>query len=173
MVFQQHTLTIHALRQIPIKLHYFSIRIEGFVAGSLKNNQGAAVNYQCMPTDPQFGYIVSGYQNNEGILVGAEYSTGHVHDDRKHVNNYNVPCAVCHVTERSAVYSMPGCAFFHFSYIAKQIHILLRQLFSREKGRDLTQPMTKTLTPTENSKTKSDNIKRHQKFTLHNDCGPT
>ena len=34
-------------------------------------------------------------------------------------------------------------------------------------------PVTKTSTPTEKSKKQRDNIKRHQKLWLHNDCGPT
>ena len=33
-------------------------------------------------------------------------------------------------------------------------------------------PVTKTPTPTEQSKKQRDNIKRHQKLWLHNYCGP-
>ena len=47
-------------------------------------------------------------------------------------------------------------------------------LHDKEKKEEIwLSPVTKTPTPTEQSKKQRDNIKRHQKLWLHNYCGPT
>ena len=73
------------------------------------NHHGGGSNPQCLPMDPNFLTEISGEQKSRAIIYGAEYQT-HT-DSNSHVHgryDFNVPCAVCYVTERSAVYMFPA-----------------------------------------------------------------
>ena len=59
--------------------------------------------------DPNFFTAISRDQKWRALIYGAEYQT-HT-DSNSHVHgryNFNVPCAVCHVTEHSALYMVPA-----------------------------------------------------------------
>ena len=77
-------------------------------AGGPNWNHGGASNPQCLPLDPNYLSPISG-QERRAIMYGAEYYTltnsySHFHG-RQH---YEVPCAVCYVTQRSTVYMVPA-----------------------------------------------------------------
>ena len=81
----------------------------GRAGGSNFNTPGGGSNPQCLPLDPKFLTPISGNQNGRALIYGAEYET---HTDR---NSYlhgrhstDVPCAVCHVNNRTAVYMVPA-----------------------------------------------------------------
>ena len=62
-----------------------------------------------MPLNPNYLTAISGTQSYRALLYGAEYQT-HT-DSNSHVhgrNDFDVPCAVCHVNERSTVYMVPA-----------------------------------------------------------------
>ena len=67
----------------------------GVMAGSDHLKEGAAVDPQCLPPDPQYLEYQPGYQNY-GQLLGTEYQT-HSPSPLDHSFNRNVPCALCQV----------------------------------------------------------------------------
>ena len=77
-------------------------------AGGAHYQHGSGSNPQCLPLDPNFLTPISGSQYR-GIMHGAEY---HTHtDSNSHIHgrqDTDVPCAVCHVSNRTAVYMVPA-----------------------------------------------------------------
>ena len=81
----------------------------GRAGGPCYNDPGSGSNPQCLPLDPSFLTSVSGAQHHRGIMHGVEYET--YTDSNSHVHgrhNLEVPCAVCHVSNRTAVYMVPA-----------------------------------------------------------------
>jgi len=80
----------------------------GRVTGPNWDHSGGGSNPQCLPMDPNFLTPISGNQHR-ALMYGAEYRTNT--DSNSHVHgrhNFDVPCAVCHVAERSTVYMVPA-----------------------------------------------------------------
>ena len=76
----------------------------GRAGGPHYSHPGGGSNPQCLPMDPDFLTPVSGSQTR-ALIYGAEYQThtasnSHVHGR----HDTDVPCAVCHVSNRTAVY---------------------------------------------------------------------
>ena len=81
----------------------------GRAGGSHYTHSGSGSNPQCLPLDPKFLTPISGNQRWRALMYGAEYET--VTDSNSHVHgrqNTDVPCAVCHVSNRTAVYMVPA-----------------------------------------------------------------
>ena len=81
----------------------------GRAGGSHYKHSGDGSNPQCLPLDPNFLTPISGSQKYRAYIYGAEYQTytdsnSHVHGHHDH----DVPCAVCHVSNRNAVYMVPA-----------------------------------------------------------------
>ena len=77
----------------------------GRAGGSHASHKGGGGNLQCLPLDPKFYKTVSGTQTY-GFMYGAEYE-----DTNELVANSDdtdVPCAVCYVPTRNALYMMPA-----------------------------------------------------------------
>ncbi len=76
----------------------------GRVGGSPWQNQGGGSNYLCMPDDPEYGLAHRVGVQNESPVEGAEYNNplGSNKHDR------NVPCAVCCVSNRTALVMIPA-----------------------------------------------------------------
>ena len=77
-------------------------------AGGPRHDIGGGSNPQCLPLDPNYLRTISGPQER-GLMFGAEYETNtnshsHVHG----VDDTDVPCAVCYVSSRTAVYMVPA-----------------------------------------------------------------
>ena len=80
----------------------------GRAGGSKFNHPGGGSNPQCLPLDPNFLTPISGTQNR-AYMYGAEYETRT--DSNSHVHgrhDTDVPCAVCHVSNHTAVYMVPA-----------------------------------------------------------------
>ena len=80
----------------------------GRAGGPNYSHGGGGSNPQCLPLDPKFLTPISGIQSR-ALMYGAEYEThtasnSHVHGRQ----NTDVPCAVCHVSDRTAVYMVPA-----------------------------------------------------------------
>ena len=78
-------------------------------AGGADRNHGGASNPQCLPLDPNFLTPINSAANDRGLMYGGEYRT-HT-DSNSHLHgrhSYDVPCAVCYVTQRSTVYMIPA-----------------------------------------------------------------
>ena len=76
----------------------------GRAGGPYFTHGGGGSNPQCLPLDPNFLTPISKHKLWRGLIYGAEYET--ITDS----NNYNadIPCAVCHVSNRTAVYMVPA-----------------------------------------------------------------
>ena len=80
----------------------------GRAGGSYYSHSGSGSNPQCLPLDPNFLTPISGVQYR-ALMYGAEYESET--DSKSHVHgryNTDVPCAVCHVSNRTAVYMVPA-----------------------------------------------------------------
>ena len=81
----------------------------GRAGGARWNEAGSGSNPQCLPLDPNFLTPISGDQRWRGLMHGAEYET--VTDSNSYLHgrhDTDVPCAVCHVSNRTAVYMVPA-----------------------------------------------------------------
>ena len=81
----------------------------GRVGGPHYNHSGGGSNPQCLPMDPNFLTPISGLQHLRAFMYGAEYEI--YTDSNSHVSgrhNKDIPCAVCHVSNRTAVYMVPA-----------------------------------------------------------------
>ena len=81
----------------------------GRAGGANYNQRGGGSNPQCLPLDPNFLTSVSGNQHGRALIYGAEYETLKDSDSPVHGrHSTDVPCAVCHVSNRNAVYMVPA-----------------------------------------------------------------
>ena len=81
----------------------------GRAGGPWFSHSGGGSNPQCLPLDPNFLTPISGIQTHRGYMYGAEYET--LTDSSSHVHgrhSFEVPCAVCHVSNRNSVYMVPA-----------------------------------------------------------------
>ena len=80
----------------------------GRAGGPHFDHTGGGSNPQCLPLDPNFLAPINGTQYR-AYMYGSEYRT---HTDSNSLihgrNNADVPCAVCHVSNRTAVYMVPA-----------------------------------------------------------------
>ena len=77
----------------------------GRAGGAHYGNKGGGGNPQCLPLDPNYQSYQSGSQATS-YMYGAEYiSTNFI---KSNSPNSDVPCAVCYVPTRTALYMMPA-----------------------------------------------------------------
>ena len=75
--------------------------------GPSHTHRGGGANPQCLPLSPQnFDNIPSGAAQNDGFMYGAEYQ--HTNGLVSNSQEPDVPCAVCYVPTRNALYMIPG-----------------------------------------------------------------
>ena len=77
----------------------------GRAGGTHYTHKGGAVNYLCMPDDPDYLSYSPGVQGNS-YVYGAEYQSHH--GPLSAVYEHNVPCAVCYASTRVAVTMIPA-----------------------------------------------------------------
>lgn len=86
---------------------------DGYAGGSLYNHQGAAASMLCLPKDPDWnnGRYSDKLDPFTGYVYGAEYQDGQDRSDQlfgESHYDYDVPCVVCEVRNRSSVIMTPG-----------------------------------------------------------------
>ena len=80
----------------------------GRAGGSHHGHSGGGSNLQCLPVNPNFLTPIRGDQHR-AYMYGAEYETHTASNSPVHRrHNTEVPCAVCHVSDRTAVYMVPA-----------------------------------------------------------------
>ena len=80
----------------------------GRAGGSHYSHSGGGSNTQCLPLDPNFLTAISGSQTR-AYMYGAEYETWTDSNSYLHGrHSTDIPCAVCHVSNRTAVYMVPA-----------------------------------------------------------------
>ena len=110
----------------------------GRAGGSWSGHTGGGSNPQCLPLDPNSLTPISGSQSYRAYMHGAEYET-HT-DSNNHVHghqNTNVPCAVCYVSNRTAVYMVPakytcpsGWTREYYGYLMAEYHTHSRSQYT-------------------------------------------
>ena len=101
----------------------------GRAGGPHWDKTGGGSNPQCLPLDPNFLTPISGAQHR-AYMYGAEYFT--YGDSNSHVHGRqgsDVPCTVCHVSNRTAVYMIPakymcpsGWTIEFYGYLMAEYH---------------------------------------------------
>ena len=79
----------------------------GRAGGSYYSHSGGGSNPQCLPMDPNYHTTVGGSQRWRGLIYGAEYEM-ESNSLLFRRQNTDVPCAVCHVSNRTTVYMVPA-----------------------------------------------------------------
>ncbi|KAI8494277.1 hypothetical protein Bbelb_280370 [Branchiostoma belcheri] len=82
----------------------------GLAGGAWYNHKGGGSNYQCLPSDPEWGWYKDGLQKTgEAYMYGAEFQIGLDSPyDMGAIHDRNVPCAVCHSLSRRAQLMIPA-----------------------------------------------------------------
>ncbi len=70
------------------------------------SRSGGAAQYLCLPKDPQY-LAVSAGSSSRHLLYAGEYEISNF-PPLSHLNNHDVPCAVCQVTGRSTMLMIPA-----------------------------------------------------------------
>jgi len=106
----------------------------GRAGGSHYKSSGGGGNPQCLPLDPNFYKTISGAQE-WGYMYGAEYEWTNGLVANSH--DTDVPCAVCHVPTRNALYMIPakytcptGWTTEYFGYLMSERYSHHRSQFS-------------------------------------------
>jgi len=86
----------------------------GRAGGTYWRHRGGAANYLCMPDDPDYLHYRPGVQGYNSVYA-AEYMT-QSGEPLSAVNSYNVPCAVCYASTRTAVTMIPAKTRCPFSW---------------------------------------------------------
>ena len=126
----------------------------GRAGGSHWNQPGGGSNPQCLPLDPNFLKGISGNQRWRGLMYGAEYETAT--DSNSHVhgrNNLDVPCAVCHVSNRTAVYMVPAKYTCPTGWTREYYGYLMSSIYGSSRHRTQYTCMDTTLKPVPGSAT--------------------
>ena len=107
---------------------------EGRAGGAHYQNSGGGGNPQCLPLDPTFYKTASGAQT-WAYMYGAEYERTNAFVSNSH--DTDVPCAVCYVPTRNALYMIPAkyeCpkdwTREYFGYLMSEYHGHQRSQFS-------------------------------------------
>ena len=77
----------------------------GRAGGTYFNTRGGAAIKLCLPEDPDYLTETAGL-SGQSVIWGAEYQfSGNIHSG---IHDYNVPCAVCYVSTRISVLTIPA-----------------------------------------------------------------
>ncbi|XP_067945035.1 short-chain collagen C4-like [Watersipora subatra] len=85
-----------------------SLVYEGFTGSSRSIDSGGGVNYLCMATDVEYNSDGAAYMSLTANLAGAEYESGSYGIFSSAADHQKAPCAVCYVSSRSSVMTIPG-----------------------------------------------------------------
>ncbi|XP_078699700.1 uncharacterized protein LOC144926627 isoform X2 [Branchiostoma floridae x Branchiostoma belcheri] len=81
----------------------------GVAGGTHYTQSGGGTNYQCLPTDPQWGRYQDGVQGWKAYMYGAEYQLGtNFPFGSTSLHDNDVPCAVCYVPTRGSKLMIPA-----------------------------------------------------------------
>ncbi|XP_066265544.1 short-chain collagen C4-like isoform X2 [Branchiostoma lanceolatum] len=81
----------------------------GVAGGTASGDTGGGANYQCLPTNPQWGRYQNGVHRYSAYMFGAEYRLGtNVPFGSTSLDAHDVPCAVCYVPTRGSKLMIPA-----------------------------------------------------------------
>ncbi|XP_019637841.1 PREDICTED: short-chain collagen C4-like [Branchiostoma belcheri] len=86
-----------------------TIVYSGVAGGTHYGQTGGGTNYQCLPTDPQWGRYENGVSGFSAFMYGAQYRVAtNVPFGSTYLNAHDVPCAVCYVPTRGSKLMIPA-----------------------------------------------------------------
>ncbi|XP_035686191.1 short-chain collagen C4-like isoform X1 [Branchiostoma floridae] len=80
----------------------------GYAGGTHYTHSGGGTNYQCLPTNPQWGRYQDGAQGWKAFMYGAEYDLNTDAPFSSSLDDHEVPCAVCYVPTRGSKLMIPA-----------------------------------------------------------------
>ncbi|XP_078703897.1 uncharacterized protein LOC144928973 [Branchiostoma floridae x Branchiostoma belcheri] len=82
----------------------------GRAGGALYNNKGGGSNYQCLPSDPEWGRYVDGVHGERSYMYGAEYQLLDTNApyNKATFHDRDVSCSVCYCLSRRAQLMIPA-----------------------------------------------------------------
>ena len=92
---------------------------------------GGGANPQCLPLNPNYLRSISSKRNERAHMYGAEYETGTDSSHFRERHDTDVPCAVCYVIHRSAVYMLPAKYTCPSGWTREYYGYLMADYFSR------------------------------------------
>ena len=101
----------------------------GRAAGSSWDHKGGAADYICLPSDPDYLTEKNGVQG-ASPLHGAEYEDS---VPLRHLNNHNVPCAVCFVSTRAAMLMIPAKTQCPTSWTLEYMGYLMTEYYNHHR----------------------------------------
>ena len=112
---------------------------KGRAGGTYYSQSGGGSNTQCLPLNPDYYQVSISGRKRRSLLYGAEYQTNT--DSNSHVHGrqeFDVPCAVCYVTQRSTVYMLPAKHTCHIGW-TKEYHGYLMAEWSESNNHHRSQ----------------------------------
>ena len=92
-----------------VTLHNYYGNHRHYYGNQHHRHSGGGSNPQCLPLDPNFLTSISSGVQGRDYIYGAEYYTyGDNKNPVKGVHLNDVPCAICHISNRTAVYMVPA-----------------------------------------------------------------
>ena len=83
------------------------IYILGIAGGKWYDQTGSGSNYLCLPETPEYDDYQAGPSIKRAYVFSAEYST-HEFPPFTHLQNQDVPCAVCRAVNRGSMMMIPA-----------------------------------------------------------------
>ncbi|PIK59223.1 hypothetical protein BSL78_03862 [Apostichopus japonicus] len=112
------------------KTHY--TRWGSYAAGAYYDQKGGGANYVCLPRNPTYDRPDAGVNTWRAYMYGAEYEVVNF-PPFSGLDNGDVPCAVCSVSERSVAFMQParidcpdGWTREYYGYLMAQSYIYYR-----------------------------------------------
>ena len=133
----------------------------GRAGGSYWDQKGGGSNPQCLPLDPNFLTPIR-ESRHRALMYGAEYhtrtdSSSHVHGRE----NTDVPCAVCHVSNRTAVYMVPAKYICPTGWIREYYGYLMGPYHGKGQHRSQYTCVDSALKPVTGSSPNKDGVHFH------------
>ncbi|XP_078348850.1 uncharacterized protein LOC144633839 isoform X2 [Oculina patagonica] len=81
---------------------------KGRIGGNYHSHTGGGSNHICLPEQPQYAKYDDTWQYSSSAVYGAEYAVSGFNPFKKPLNNYDAPCAACHVESRGSQLMIPA-----------------------------------------------------------------
>ena len=102
----------------------------GITAGSHFTHSGGGANHLCMPKIPEYSLpFSSSGPDYKTFIYGAEYE-----NPIQGSHDHNIPCAVCHVSTRSAVLMIPGKTTCPPTWTREYYGYLMAELYRHKRS---------------------------------------
>ena len=114
----------------PARIPGTEIMYSGMAGGTFVTHEGGGANMLCMPMDPEYTLT-----HQWGVLGHAHIYKVEYNIPAQGTHNHNVPCAVCHVSTRSATFMIPAKTSCPSSWIREYCGYIMTSYRGAGRGR--------------------------------------